>query len=255
MRGTRVLVLMLWATCFFDSRFFSKGGDSGFHKTRTGMLPASTLGIAVFANSQGGFFEEAYVAGIRNALLQIFSGVSDDVVEKNWRVIAEQIANTTTQLPDLYPEKNITIPLQDGVAPLVVPYRTGPTLGELDVVLAITASAGMPPPNGTQYEGTYSSDAYGDAVITRAEGGQLYMKYGTVEGVLSWLSTSPDGDNFAWPNMTRSTIQVGSPIEVATIRSGKVIDLGGGVSFSRNSAYSSRGSKMKKTMSPYLGCI
>eukprot|EP00966_Prymnesium_polylepis_P022931 527361-Prymnesium_polylepis.1 len=71
-------------TLFRGSRFFEKGGDSLLHQTRSGFLPEQGVAVFVAANMEGSPMQGQYVNGIRNALLDIFTGADEQTVEANW---------------------------------------------------------------------------------------------------------------------------------------------------------------------------
>ena len=76
---------------FHNERFLTKGGDSLFHMTRTGLLPGSQLGVVVFANMEQHPLTGAFVNAIRNGLLQIFNGVSEAEVWSEWNSLSVRI--------------------------------------------------------------------------------------------------------------------------------------------------------------------
>jgi len=187
---------------FYNQRFFTKGGDTLYHKTRTGFLPELDLGVSVMANLEGDMVTEIYVDGIRNALLQLYRGDTDDQVQAAWQVLKDLIEQTRKQLPSVLPNNTLVLPLKDGT--LTLNYRAYVSWEDQVMITAKCDSLGLPPLHpASQFLGTFQNSYYGTATVKLQGDGLLSLTYGTFTGTLCRLSTSVgESESFLWPNGT-----------------------------------------------------
>lgn len=187
---------------FYHQRFFTKGGDTLFHKTRTGILPDACLGVVVMSNLEGDYVTEVYVDGIRNALLQIYQGQNDSQVKEAWAILQAIIDDQRAQLPSTLPNNTLNLPLKSGMTSY--DYRTYLAPQDQNTVIAKCASEGLPPLQAAAgYAGTYSNEYYGKFVVLTSPDGLIYANYGTFSGALCRISVSAgSSEDFLFPNAT-----------------------------------------------------
>ena len=177
---------------FHQQRFLTKGGDSLFHMTRTGLLPDHGVAVVVFANMEQYPLAYLHVNAIRNGLLQIFSGDPADRVWADWDVARISILKKQVFLESLN-VSTFSIPLQQGrnvsVTAKVNPGGL-PMLGLADLtrIFEATEIAGLSPNNTANMAGRFTSDYYGTLDVVRKADGRLSMHYGAVWCTLSALS-------------------------------------------------------------------
>eukprot|EP00658_Telonema_sp_P-2_P023887 TRINITY_DN19583_c0_g1_i2.p1 TRINITY_DN19583_c0_g1~~TRINITY_DN19583_c0_g1_i2.p1 ORF type:complete len:594 (+),score=121.41 TRINITY_DN19583_c0_g1_i2:234-2015(+) len=193
---------------FHGERFFTKGGDSLFHQTRTGMLPGSGIAAVVFANMESYPTSSYYVNGIRNALLQIFSGTDMSTVEADWSKLEMEIREvkdlmqgmpTVESVVPLRADKNVTITSKAYHGQLLI------TKHQVDQVVAATATEGLPPKGvATNLTGSFRDGYAGLLQVSSLSDNRLVVHYGCLWCVLAALPDEP-GDVFLCPNGTRHT--------------------------------------------------
>jgi hypothetical protein len=192
---------------FHGQRFFTKGGDTLFHKTRTGFLPEAGVAAVVFSNMEG-FTADAYCTGIRNALLEIFTGVSISTVEANWAELQARI-NASEQAMEKTPPTPIIIPLQNGRnVTIAVKNGSTPTLPQMELVFDATRDSGLPPPAALQrYVGEFHSSYGGNLHVKALADGRLSAHYGALNGALSFVRVIPtsNAQYFLCPNASLYT--------------------------------------------------
>jgi hypothetical protein len=160
---------------FRGRRFFEKGGDSLMHQTRTGFLPGEGVAVFVAANMEGSPVQGVYVNGIRNALLDIFTGADEATVEANWAPLEAQAASIRTMVSGL-PNRTLILPLRGG-ANLTLALKCSPTKGcffpqpQLTALRAAAECCALAPPMPlSYYVGTYHDGYYGTLEVTRPTG-------------------------------------------------------------------------------------
>jgi CubicO group peptidase (beta-lactamase class C family) len=228
---------------FYNQRFFTKGGDTLFHKTRTGFLPDFGLGVSLMANVEGDYVTEIYVDGIRNALLQIYLGDSDAQVQAAWQPLQTLIQQNRQQLPSVLPNNTLSLPLTSGT--LIINYRLYVAPQEQVSIISKCETLGLAPFQAVgSYVGAFSNPYYGTAVVVALPGGLLSLSYGTFAGALCRLSTAVEAvESFLWPNGTMLSGLFSSPyipVEFGSFSGGAMQNLNLiGIDFNRNPAVAS----------------
>lgn len=223
---------------FYNQRFFTKGGDTIFHKTRAGFLPDFELGVSIMANLQGNAVEEIFIDGIRNALLQIFLGDSDAQVQAAWQPLRAQAAATREQLPSILPNSTLVLPLKTGTYTL--DYRVYVAVEEQASIVRQCETVGLGPFNPvSSYVGSFSSPYYGSVFVIALPNGLLSLTYGAFSGALCRLSTTVGTtEQFLWPNGTMLSAIFSSsyiPTEFSGLSGGKMQNLNLiGIDFNRD---------------------
>lgn len=242
---------------FHGQRFFTKGGDTLFHKARTGFLPESGV-AAVVLSSMEGSTSELVCSGIRNAVLEIFTGVNISVVEDNWAKVQKHIDAVEEQFEN---SKAIltTIPLRYGQnVTIAVKNGSALTLPQMEQVFHATQTSGLPPPEPVQsYVGEFHSAYGGRLHVTSTNDGRLSAHYGAVHGLLSFYEVVPSAGAhvFLCPNASLHTAMFGSLAQMIFMNTTATWQLGD-MAFSRDriSVGGASAGEPKRTnfRSPYL---
>ncbi|KAK3265610.1 hypothetical protein CYMTET_25717 [Cymbomonas tetramitiformis] len=202
---------------FHGEHIFSKGGDSVYFKTRNGFLPERNLAVAVTQNMKHDPLEDHYINGIRNGLLDIFSGKSLETVNAHWDALSLKIESAKEMIRRSYEVVHMSVPLREGKA-VNISYVSGDgpeywmsnhalDIPQLDVLLKATHDFGLLPPAPlANYLGTFHDDFMGTLEVTASQDGRPVVHYGAVQGVLSWMGKNdPFGNAFLCANATRHT--------------------------------------------------
>eukprot|EP00929_Paragymnodinium_shiwhaense_P016212 TRINITY_DN124422_c0_g1_i1.p1 TRINITY_DN124422_c0_g1~~TRINITY_DN124422_c0_g1_i1.p1 ORF type:complete len:622 (-),score=75.50 TRINITY_DN124422_c0_g1_i1:217-2082(-) len=175
-------------------RFFTKGGDSLFHSARTGYLPDRHLGAVVLVNMQGALAQGPYVNGLRNALLDHYSGKKLSEVEVAWEAL-ERDARAVKQVARELPVQTFSVPLQGSQhVNITVKCQENASLTDagcfypkrvLEKLVAAVDVAGLPPAQRRcSLVGSFSDDYYGSLHVASTRFGTLRLEYGKVNCTL-----------------------------------------------------------------------
>jgi len=181
---------------FHGQRFFTKGGGTLFHQTRTGLLPGPGLGAVVFANMASWPLLDLFVNGIRNAMLQIFGGESVSAVEADWSKVQATIAKHQAAMQKL-PVETFSVPLQDdrNVSVTAKTTSAGPmlTVAQIEAIAIATDKYGLAPPGAANMTGVFHDNYYGTLEAQAQPDGRIRIHYGVVGCLLSALDAPTQG--------------------------------------------------------------
>jgi hypothetical protein len=137
-----------------------------------------------------------YVTGIRNMLLDIFSGADQKTVEDNWALLEAKVALTRNAVAEL-PIETIRLPLRNGSflneTVKCRPKDAGcfypqPLLEEFQ--RAADCCAPTPPLPLAHYVGTYTNGYYGKLEVSSSGNSSLRLQYGSMNCTLFPVSSS-----------------------------------------------------------------
>uniref|UniRef100_A0A7S4M903 Uncharacterized protein n=1 Tax=Prymnesium polylepis TaxID=72548 RepID=A0A7S4M903_9EUKA len=134
---------------------------------------------------EGSPMQGQYVNGIRNALLDIFTGADEQTVEANWAPLDAKARSIRDQIAAL-PNETLSFPLRDA-SNLTVTLKCNPGHGcfypkpQLEAFLSAAECCALPPPKPTtHYIGTFSDGYYGTLRVLPTPAGGLRLQYGSV---------------------------------------------------------------------------
>ncbi|KAK3233497.1 hypothetical protein CYMTET_42860 [Cymbomonas tetramitiformis] len=132
--------------------FFSKGGDTLFHTTRTGFLPDEELAVVIFGNMEYGL-KDQYLNALVSSVLEIFTGSNISKVEAKYAPVATKLAKIQSLIRSS-PVVTYHLPLNESIsnqssATLSFPcgdFDCSAKLRDIDTLLPMLEVGGLGPP-------------------------------------------------------------------------------------------------------------